>query len=398
MMKILYITLENLSLHKGSVVHVKAIVGGLRKLGHHVGLAAISSNQSENADHFYNLSVMPHPMLRLFRLKKQPLIISSIILFLYLFRNLPQYDTIHARDYHTVIIALLPRLIFRKKLLFEINGIAHEEQSLKSHSFLNRIIVSFIQKAEKIATKNSESIISVTTQIGAYLIRNFNCPPNKVKVIANGVDTKIFYPIHDESLLEGWKRKLGIRLGETVIGFVGNIAPWQGVDILIESAFRLLLKNEKLKFLIVGEGLLRPLLMDRVSNSGFNDRIIFTGMMNHEDIPFLINIADICVAPFVSQRNVKTGTGSPIKIFEYMACGKPVISSKFEGLEFIEEEGVGLLSEPEDVIGFEKALLDLINEPHKRKNMGQKAAQIAREKFDWELKSALIEKVLEELA
>src|SRR4030042_5852542 len=108
MMRILYVTLENLSLHKGSVVHVKEIVNGLRKLGHHLGLIASSLNKSEEADCFYNLNVIPSFMLRLFRLKKQPYIASLIFLFLYLLRILPQYDIIDARDYHTVIAAFFP--------------------------------------------------------------------------------------------------------------------------------------------------------------------------------------------------------------------------------------------------------------------------------------------------
>jgi glycosyltransferase involved in cell wall biosynthesis len=399
--RILYLTLENLSLHKGSVVHVKEIVNGLRKLGHHVGLVASSLNKSEEADRFYNLNVIPSFMLRLFRLKKQPYIVSLIFLFLYLLRILPQYDIIYARDYHTVIAAFFPRLIFKKKLVFEINGIANEEQRLKSHSILNRILVFFIREAEKMATRCSDRIVSVTPQIVSYLMTNFYDHPNKVWVIGNGVDIKKFHPMHDEALLRERKERLGIEKEEVVIAFVGNLARWQGVGVLIESAIGLLSRGKKLKLLLVGDGPLKGELMRKVMGSGFSKEFIFTGMIRYEDIPILINLADICVAPFISRRNRTTGV-SPLKVFEYMACGKPVVASRVEGLEFIEGEGVGLLTEPEDVIGFEKALLDLINEPHKRTNMGQKAAQIARERFSWESRVTEIEneieKVLKELA
>ena len=209
-------------------------------------------------------------MLRLFRLKKQPYIVSLVFLFLYLLRILPQYDIIYARDYHTVIIALFPRLIFKKKLVFEINGIANEEQKLEKHSFLNRILVSFIQKAEKMATRCSERIVSVTPQIGTYLIQNFHCPPDKVKVIGNGVNIKKFHPIHDETLLGDWRRKLGIAKEEIVIAFVGNLAPWQGVEYPNRSCFRLLLKEMRiLKFLIIGDGILRGSFEEKVINLGY---------------------------------------------------------------------------------------------------------------------------------
>ena len=397
MMKILYITLENLSLQKGSVVHVKEIVNGLREAGHQVGLVAISSEQSENADHFYNLNMMRFFTRRLFRLKKQPHLLSSILLFLYLLKIVPLFDIIYARDYHAVVVALFPRLIFKKKLVFEINGIANEEQKLKSHSFLNRMLAFLIQQAERMATRRSDRIVSVTPQIVSYLMTNFRYSPDKVEIIGNGVDIKKFQPIHNEALLGQWKGRLGIRKEEIVIAFVGNLARWQGVNILIESAIRLLSRGERLKLLLVGDGPIRKELVRRVLESGFDKEIIFTGMISYEDIPFLINLADICAAPFILRRNQITGV-SPIKVFEYMACGKPVVASRIEGLEFIEEEGTGRLTEPEDIISLEETLYNLIKEPKERLRMGGKGFQIARERFSWESRVTQIEEVLKKMA
>jgi glycosyltransferase involved in cell wall biosynthesis len=391
-MKILYITLENLSFHKGSVVHVKEIVNGLRKLGHRVGLVACSLNKSEKADHFYNLNIIPSFLLRLLMLKRQPHIASLLSLFAYLIRILPQYDLIYARDFHTVIMALLPRLIFRKKLVFEVNGIANEERKLKKDSLFNHILVFFIKRAEKLATRYSERVISVAPKIKTYLTQNFDCPSEKIRVITNGVNTEIFCPIYDSPFLVQWKNRLGIKSRDTIIAYVGNLAPWQGIDDLIEIAFRLLSKNKDLKFLIVGDGPLKALLLERVLNSGYGANIIFTGMLKHEEIPVIINLADICVAP------LRVMTGSPIKVFEYMACAKPVVTSRIEGLEFIETEGVGRLTAPEDSVGLEEALTELIKERRKRTEMGQKGMQIARDRFSWESRVLEIEKLLEKMA
>ena len=393
-MKILYITLENLSLHKGSVVHVKEIVNGLRERGYHVGLVASSLNKDEKAVLFYNLNIIPSYILQLLRLKKQPYIASLVFLFLYLLRILPQYDIIYARDYHTVIAALFPRLLFRKKLVYEINGIANEEQKLKKDSFLNRILVFLIEKAERVATKYSERIVSVTPQIGAYLNQNYDCSKEKIKVITNGVNMRKFYPIHDDALMLNWRRKLGILEEEIVIAFVGNLAPWQGVETLIEVAPFLLKEVKNIKFLIIGDGILKKAFKGKVNNLGVTDHFIFTGMVNYKEITNYINIADICVLP---KRRLKSGY-SPIKLYEYMACGKPVIASRVEGLEFIEEEGIGRLVEPEDVIGLEKTLYDLIKEPQERINMGQRGLRVARERFSWESRAAKIEESLIELA
>jgi glycosyltransferase involved in cell wall biosynthesis len=247
------------------------------------------------------------------------------------------------------------------------------------------------------ATRYSDRIVSVTPSIASYLSTHFCCNPDRVEVIGNGVDTKRLQPIHDENLLGQWKERLGIPKGEMVIAFVGNLARWQGVGTFIEGGLRLLSRGEKVKLLIVGDGPIKKDLMKRVLESGLDKEFIFTGMVENENIPFLINIAEICVAPFISERNRKTGV-SPLKVFEYMACGKPVVASRVEGLEFIEEEGTGELIEPEDAIGLEKALYDLIKDPQERIDMGQRGLQIARERFRWESRVTEIEKVLKKLA
>ena len=389
-MKILYITLENLSLHKGSVVHVREIIAGLRKLGHQVGLIACAWNNFEEADSFYNLH-------KFSGIKRQPYIISSVILFIYLLKVLPKYDIIFARDYHTVIIALLPRIIFKKKLVFEINGLANEEQKLKIDSIFNRMLSFFIQKAEKVATKYSDRIVSVTPQIASYLVRQFYCPEDKVEVISNGVNTRIFHPIQDEASLLEWRRKFGIEREEKVVAFVGNLAPWQGVEYLVQVAPLLISTVENIKFMIIGNGILRKGLEAEVKRLGVSRHFLFTGMVHYKQIPLYINIADIGVAPFISQRNRQTGV-SPLKVFEYMACGKPVVASRIEGLEFIEAEGAGLLVEPEDLISLETALFELLKDPQKREGMGRRGLQIVKDRFSWDSAALRIEKILEKLA
>ena len=143
----------------------------------------------EKADPFYNL----HKFSRILS-KKQPHIISSVFLLIYLLKTLSRYDVIYARDYHTVIIALFPRIIFKKKLVFEINGVANEEQRLKGDSIFNRTLSSFVRCAEGMATKYSDRIVSVTPQIASYLNEQFDCFSHKIEVISNGVNTRLLSP------------------------------------------------------------------------------------------------------------------------------------------------------------------------------------------------------------
>ena len=396
-MKVLYITLENLSLHKGSVVHVKEVVAGLRRRGHRVGLVASSFASVENADGFYNLECASPTLRKRLRLRKQPYVISSLRLFVYLFKILPRYDLIYARDFHTVLIALIPRLLYRKRLIYEINGIASEEMRLRGKTLGNRIAVSLLRVAEGIAVKSSEKIISVTLQISSYLKEEHNSPSQKIAVVGNGVNTEEFRPLSKEGRVDVWRREFGIAPDDRIVMFVGNIARWQGVEMLVDVAFRILNKEQGVKFIIVGDGVLKDGLAKRVSESGYERSILFTGMVDYSIVPELINLADICVAPFISRRNEKTGV-SPLKVFEYMACGKPVIASRIEGLEFLESEGAGRLTTPGDTVSLEESLRELLENPEERLNLGRRGLSLVRGRFDWEKRVTEIENVLRELA
>jgi glycosyltransferase involved in cell wall biosynthesis len=397
-MKILYITLENISLHKGSVVHIRETISGLKERGHRIGLIATASVPFDGVDDFSNLNPWLSPTsentwMRRWA-KRHSMLVSLFSLLFYLFRKVSSYDVIYVRDYHAAAIALFQRVFYKKRIVFEINGLANEEQRLSANSFLRLVLAKTVKKIEHLASRFSDKVIAVTPQIASYLIHDFICPSNKIVVIGNGVNMKRFYPITDETLLLNWRKKLEISKEETTITFVGNLAPWQGVDVLVQSGFLLLKTNRNVKFLIVGEGILKNSLVEKVMNTGYEKQFIFTGMVPYDDIPLLINISDICVAPFISRRNRTTGV-SPLKVFEYMACGKPVVCSKIDGLEFIEIEGVGQLVEPEDKVALQEGLFHLVHHPEKRMAMGEKGLQLARERFDWKFRVDKIEEVIE---
>lgn len=386
-MRILYITLENLSLHKGSVVHINEVVKGLQKLGHQICLIGYSSGQFEGVADFLNLYKFPW-------MKRQSYFLSSIFLFCYLLKILPRYDIIYARDYHTVLIALLPRMIFKKRMIYEINGLANEELKMRKGLVLSRIFSFLVYWAEGVATKYSDKVIAVTPQIALYLEDHFVCSAGKIEVISNGVNMEIFYPIKNRNMVLSKREKLGIGQEETVLAFVGNLAPWQGVEDLIRVAPLLLEYMKNIRFLIVGDGILKKDFEAEVKRLQLSYYFIFTGMVSYNEIPLYINISDVCV---VLKRRLISGY-SPIKLYEYMACGKPIVATRVGGFEFIEKEGIGQLIEPGDIVNLREVLRDFLGNPHKRIVMGLKSQKIAKEGFSWDSRVNSIEKILKELA
>jgi len=89
------------------------------------------------------------------------------------------------------------------------------------------------------------------------------------------------------------------------------------------------------------------------------------------------------VAPFIRARNQEIGL-SPLKIYEYAACGKPVISSKIKDLDFISREGMGLLVEPENLEALGDALISVLGDPDLAASMGNKGREVVKEKYGWD--------------
>jgi len=147
------------------------------------------------------------------------------------------------------------------------------------------------------------------------------------------------------------------------------------------------------KLLIVGDGPLMKNLKKRVTVLSLDKRVIFTGKIKREKVPFYINSADICLALFNLERNRITGL-SPIKVFDYMACAKPIITTDVGELgEFVEKYNIGIVTPAEDLKSLTAATLKLINSEELRIKMGKNGRKIVVEKFSWADVAKKVEKV-----
>src|SRR5690606_2863783 len=142
------------------------------------------------------------------------------------------------------------------------------------------------------------------------------------------------------------RKELGLELETPYVCFVGNLAPWQGVEYLVKAAPSILSRFPECHFLIVGDGVMKDNLLKLCRELGVEDKFIFTGVVAYDRVPLYINASDICAAPFILARNAKIGL-SPLKLYEYMACGKTVVASNISGVsDVLEASGGGILVPP----------------------------------------------------
>jgi len=194
------------------------------------------------------------------------------------------------------------------------------------------------------------SCVDVVFRVSAKLLDYYKIPNTKVFDISNGVDIDLFNPERylDESLQDDMKN-----LPRPIIGFSGSFGKWIDVELLIQVSRR----YEEVSIVIIGLNEKNP----NIHKLKPLENVHFLGMKSREEVPQYISGFDVCLMPF---NRTEVGKGLlPLKMFEYLALGKPVVATSSEVLEQFEE--VLYLADDNDafVQGIENAMVD-----HDRKN------------------------------
>lgn len=218
-------------------------------------------------------------------------------------------------------------------------------------------------------------------------------PPDKLRVVYNGVDAAFFAGADGESV----RAELGVAAGETVVGMVGRLDPWKGHRELLEAAAQI---EAPAVFWIVGDvtfGSAQQRLADYkaslerlTTELGISDRVRFLG--RRDDMPRVMAALDVLVHP----SNEPEPFGRSIA--EAQAGGKAVIGTRAGGIpELIDEGETGLLVAPGDSGALAAAIRRLLDDPALRERMGRRARERAQERFTVARHVASVQAVYDEL-
>jgi glycosyltransferase involved in cell wall biosynthesis len=241
----------------------------------------------------------------------------------------------------------------------------------------------------KIMLTKNIGIASRVTFVDTNIQALYPAPPYKAVVISNGVDVELFSPRQSQDLRE----KLGIG-NDFVVGFVGTMREWVEFEPVFAAVSRLSAEHPDIRILIVGEegGL------DKIKNSarkfGLSDKTIFTGTAPYKLVPEYISCMDVCLIPFAKHKGMDAGEDGfcPLKLAEYLACEKPVISSQKTSMP---EGIVAYASTAEE---YYDRIRILYSNPQLRLEMGSRGRKIIQSSHTWLNSASILEKVLIEAA
>lgn len=205
---------------------------------------------------------------------------------------------------------------------------------------------------------------------------------NKILIVPNGVDPIRFSPSIDGTNI---RKKYKISEEEILVTFVGTFGPWHGTEVLAKTIKEVCSTNKNIKYMFVGNGANYNLVSDIVNQSGFSDKVIFTGLIPQLETPEYLAASDILVSPQIPNPDGTPFFGSPTKLFEYMAMGKAIVASSLDQMSYLlSNNDTALLTEPASVTDLTNAILKLSNDKSLRQRLGANARKVVLEKYTWD--------------
>ena len=256
-------------------------------------------------------------------------------------------------------------------------------EMIRTSPQINNLLRPFGGFIGDLAMKRNIHISKKVTFTTDSLRQSCGIPLKKSELIPNGVDTELFKKYPSDEI----KKELGIN-NDFVVGHVGVLREWIDLEPLF-IAVKQLSENLDISLLIVGGGIGYEENVELAKKYGLLKNIIFTGTVPYTQVPKYISCMDACVIPFkldaVSQNSL------PLKLFEYMACEKPVISTKVEGIMAAVQNKILYASNAEE---YKNKIIELYNDEELQRKIGLESRNFVEKNYNWSKITSKLEKVL----
>jgi len=340
-MKILYLTFDNLTVPFAWSVHVRAIVNGLVARGHQVRLvcpAGKAPGVTAECD-----SLPPGKIQHL---------AGSLSTFVKSGRDFKP-DAIYVRGIHATVTPALAAGRLGRPLVVELNGLLeHEVKGIRRAA---------VRKTHRFTLRRTSRVVTVSPLLRDAIAERYEFPRDRIDVVPNGVDTELFRPGNRDQA----RKKLGLPMNRDIIVCVAGFFAHHALDFLIAAASR-----SRALLVLVGK------------DGPTGGDIVHAGRVAHADVADYLAAADVC-AYVLKTPHAQFGF-SPLKLYEYMAAGRPVVAATDlpEIQRFVEGAGIGAAVSL-DLDVFTRAIGEVLASSDRRAEMGRRGRTLAESEFGW---------------
>jgi glycosyltransferase involved in cell wall biosynthesis len=384
--RILYTAFDIFPSPKGASTHIAYFLRGLAGAGYDVTLITPGDGMLPAEDDFEGVRLLRiAPVSQTHFLSRATAFGEAVLEHL---AHTPTYDIAHFRSIWSGFHLAQARHVHGFKTLFEVNGLPSVELKYHYPGLRESGLLAKIREQELATLSLSDAIVCPSEVTRAYLA-SLDVPAHRITVIPNGVSPNDFpvMPLPDDDSRP------------PVILYIGTLADWQGLEILIHAMPHILaVRPVCLRVVGRGRSRQRKMLAKKIRKLGIENHVSLEAAVPHHLVPELIAQADVCVAPLsLNDRNVTQGC-CPIKVIEYMAAGRPIVAANLPVVrELVREDVDALLFTPDDPEDLAHQTLAILNNRGLAARLAQSASQRARDQLTWHTAQKKLLKVYAQL-
>ncbi len=339
----------------GQAVHIEELIAAFRRLGHEVVVVgpSLGGDEAFGGEH----GLVAQLKRRLPRACYEVLELAySLVAYVRLARAVRAHrpEVLYERYNLYLPAGTWLRRTHALPLFLEVNAPLFEER----RDTQGIAIPALARWSQRATWRGADTVLAVTDVLARH-VTDTGVPAERVVVVPNGINRERFLKPIDGGPV---RARLGLADG-LVLGFTGFIRDWHGLDTAVD-----MLADERdrdLRLLIVGDGPGRAAVEQRARARGVEDRVVVTGVVQRAEVASFVAAFDVALQPAV------VAYASPLKIFEYLALGRPVVAPDADNIREILEHGkTAMLFAPGDPQAFRDQVLALCVDAELRQRIG----------------------------
>jgi glycosyltransferase involved in cell wall biosynthesis len=295
-----------------------------------------------------------------------------------LVRKQKGFDVIQACNPPDVLflIAKLHKVFGSKKFVFDHHDLSPELFSLRFDTAKKSFAYKILLWLERRTFKSANMVISTNESFKQIAMKRGNISPDSVFVVRNGPNLRRFVPREaNEEMKYGRKH---------MVCYVGVMAEQDGLDYLLKAVDHVVNKRGRkdVTFVLIGSGEILDDLKQLAIDLKIYDYVVFTGRIDDDEmLATYLSTADVCVAP--DPKNDLNDNCTLIKIAEYMAIGKPIVSFDLKESMFTAGDAA-LYATENDCADFGNKIIELLDDPARREKMGAFGSKRIVQSLSWD--------------